>query len=83
MADRYTIAGEPENGVQRCARCGLILIDSRGCMVMGGGEMGYWAGFVGVSECVQDGHKVQLNPVGSFMMDHDAVEADEYPCGWR
>lgn len=77
------IAGEPEGGVQRCVRCGAILIDSNGAMSMDGAPMSFWAGFVGVTECVEDGRKLATNPVCSISMDRDAVEADEYPCGGK
>lgn len=72
------VAAEPEQFVQRCARCSCILIDARNVSVMvptsqsdrgiacwGPGE------FIGV---------IHGNPTQSFVMDHDATEADEIAC---
>jgi hypothetical protein len=75
------IAGPVEGNLQRCIRCGAILIDSAGAMSIDGSPMSYWAGFVGVTECVEEGRKVATNPTCSVQMDHDARESDEYPCG--
>jgi len=37
------VAGDYEDGVQRCDRCGVILTDHRGAMVpVGSGPLGAW-----------------------------------------
>lgn len=64
------------NGTQKCVRCGLMLVDSRGLMAIEE-EMGFaprarfypLGGFVG-----------QGNRGGFIRMDHDATEADETAC---
>lgn len=70
------IAGEPDGLIQKCSRCGAVLIDARGAMVMGGGSIGCWqpGGFVGVTEG---------NPQQSVAMQCDASASDEYPCDRR
>ena len=67
------IAAEPEGPIQRCARCQEILIDLRGAMVLNGHQVGSWkpTAFVGV---------IRGNPTCSFLMDRDALEADELRC---
>lgn len=72
------IAGPVENGLQRCARCGITLIDYRGkhlAVVVGANRNvegpSYWPeqSFVGSAGC------------GYFLMSHDAKGVDEVPCG--
>lgn len=67
------IAGEPDGIMQHCARCPEILIDLQGAMVLNGHNPAWWrtAAFVGV---------VKGNPTCSFLMDRDALEADELRC---
>ena len=64
------IAGEPENGVQKCRRCGATLIDYRGVMTTGTRGPGWWGvgAFVGT-----DGNC-------SFVMSRDAQQLDEANC---
>lgn len=77
---RVHIAGPVNGNVQRCARCGTVLINSTGAMSLDGERISYWTdgGYVGVTEAC-DGSP--LNPVCSASMERDAIEADEVPCG--
>lgn len=58
-------------GVQRCYRCGAILVDSRGAMSIDREGMSFWAcgGFVGIGGAC------------SVLMSRDAIEIDEIRCG--
>jgi len=77
---RVHIAGPIVGNVQRCARCGTVLIDSTGAMSVDGMGMSYWTdgGYVGIVEACDDS---RLNPVCSIAMDRDAFESDELTCG--
>ena len=45
------LAGEPEGLVQKCSRCGYVLLDLNGAMFCGGGDgPGWWEGPVEVIE---------------------------------
>ncbi len=77
---RVHIAGPVEGNIQRCVRCGIVLIDARGAMSTTGGPMSSWreGGHVGTVEAV-DGSR--LRGACSIAMDRDAAAVDEIPCG--
>lgn len=61
-----------EEGVQYCSRCGEMLVDYRGAMVMNGSSplTGYREGvYIGTSQSC------------SVVLDRDACEIDEVRCG--
>lgn len=65
------IAGQVVDGVQRCTRCGVVLIDSSGAMSMDNSPMSYW----------QDGAFIGMAGICTVMLSRDAAEDDEVPCG--
>lgn len=63
------IAGEPQGKLQRCVRCGAVLITAEGAMSMHGAPMLSYApgAFVGVTKCVDPGRSLSApNPICSF-----------------
>lgn len=79
LQTRVHIAGPVEGTVQRCARCGAVLINSAGAVSMDGAPMSYWqdGGYIGIVE-VRDGSRI--NPVCSMARADDAMDADEIAC---
>jgi len=75
---RVHIAGEIEDGVQRCTRCGEILIDYRGTMVMIMPD-----GTIPVLSGWQDGCFVAVDGSYSGVQDHDARDPFEMACTER
>lgn len=66
------VAGEPQGLVQRCARCGVILIDHTNTMAPEGTTARYW----------QPGPVVQINNFGWVQgEDEDAAECGRLPAG--
>jgi len=68
------IADEPEPQIQRCSRCGYVLIDVRGAMApVGQLSVGCWGpgSFVGV---------IEGNPRQSLILNEDATGPDQIPC---
>ena len=64
---------------QRCVRCGALLMTGRGMMMMqeqGGFRPWNFGGYVGEMYKLDN----ERECIGRVLMDHDASEADEYPC---
>jgi hypothetical protein len=89
---RVHVAGQPTGRIQKCARCGVTLIDYRNCAGMGEWLIDYrnsagireWSpswwetgAFIGVTE-MADGSK--CNPTGYAVLQQDASAIDEIRC---
>lgn len=71
------IAGEIENGLQRCQRCGHVLIDYRGQHVMMANvepgscpQLSFW----------EPGRMVGIAGAGSFLLPDRPLDPDEASC---
>ena len=73
------IAAPAEGLIQRCFRCDAVLTDMRNTAMEGEWKPLWWqpGAFIGRSEH-SDG--TPTNPTSTFVMDHDATEADELAC---
>jgi hypothetical protein len=71
MTATVHLAGAAEAGVQRCSRCGLVMVDGSGAVSMDGSAMCFW----GVGSMVATaGH-------GWWLLRDGTLEDDEIPCG--
>jgi hypothetical protein len=80
LQTRVHIAAPVEGTVQRCARCGIVLINSAGAMgLVDDAAMSYWqdGGYVGIVEVRDDARR---KPVCSMALASDAIAADEIAC---
>jgi hypothetical protein len=76
---RVHLAGQPTGPIQKCARCGVTLIDYRNSAGMGEWSPSWWAvgAFIGVTERADGG---VCNPTGYAVLAMDASAIDEIRC---
>lgn len=73
---RVHIAGPVEGNVQRCARCGMVLVDAGEAMALDDARLAYWreGTYVGLFEGVRGAGN-------QFFLYRDATGSDEVACG--